>query len=153
MGALRLYACYATASIKGQMQYPASFVLLTIGQFLSTIVEFIGISALFSRFQSLGNWTLAQVALFYGSVNISFALADMISRGFDVFGPMFVKTGEFDRVLLRPRATALQLLGYELRLTRLGRSRASCRSTGRNMFSSWLVRMGLRRCTQPWAGS
>src|SRR5262249_42002634 len=121
VGALRLYACYAKASIKGQMQYPASFVLLTIGQFLSTIVEFIGISALFSRFQSLGNWTLAQVALFYGSVNISFALADMISRGFDVFGPMFVKTGEFDRVLLRPRATALQLLGYELRLTRLGR--------------------------------
>jgi ABC-2 type transport system permease protein len=121
MGALRLYACYAAASIKGQMQYPASFILLTIGQFLSTIVEFIGISALFGRFHSLGDWALPQVALFYGTVNMSFALADMISRGFDVFGPMFVKTGEFDRLLLRPRATPLQLLGYELRLTRLGR--------------------------------
>jgi ABC-2 type transport system permease protein len=121
MDALRLYRCYAAASIKGQMQYPASFVLLSIGQFLSTIVEFIGIWALFSRFQSLGGWTLPQVALFYGTVNISFALADMISRGFDVFGPLFVKTGEFDRLLLRPRATPLQLLGYELRLTRLGR--------------------------------
>jgi ABC-2 type transport system permease protein len=121
MDALCLYRCYAAASIKGQMQYPASFVLLSIGQFLSTIVEFIGIWALFSRFQSLGGWTLPQVALFYGTVNISFALADMISRGFDVFGPLFVKTGEFDRLLLRPRATPLQLLGYELRLTRLGR--------------------------------
>src|SRR6185295_14694023 len=121
VGALGLYTRYATASIKGQMQYPASFVMLTIGQFLSTIVEFIGIAALFGRFHNLGDWTLAQVALFYGTVNISFALADMISRGFDVFGPMFVKTGEFDRLLLRPRATALQLLGYELRLTRLGR--------------------------------
>jgi ABC-2 type transport system permease protein len=119
--AFRLYACYAKASIKGQMQYPASFVLLSIGQFLSTIVEFIGIWALFSRFHSLGSWTLPQVALFYGTVNISFAIADMISRGFDVFGPLFVKTGEFDRLLLRPRATPLQLLGYELRFTRLGR--------------------------------
>jgi ABC-2 type transport system permease protein len=121
VGALGLYARYARASIRGQLQYPASFVLLTIGQFLSTIVEFIGIAALFRRFHGLGDWTLAQVALFYGTVNISFALADMISRGFDVFGPLFVKTGEFDRLLLRPRATALQLLGYELRLMRLGR--------------------------------
>jgi ABC-2 type transport system permease protein len=32
-----------------------------------------------------------------------------------------VKTGEFDRLLLRPRATPLQLLGHELRLTRMGR--------------------------------
>jgi ABC-type uncharacterized transport system permease subunit len=99
VGALGLYARYARASIKGQMQYPASFVFLTLGQFLSTIVEFIGIAALFSRFQNLGGWTLAQVALFYGTVNISFALADMIARGFDVFGPLFVKTGEFDRLL------------------------------------------------------
>jgi ABC-2 type transport system permease protein len=103
------------------MQYPASFVLLSLGQFLTTIVEFIGVWALFRRFQTLGDWSLAQVALFYATVNIAFALADMISRGFDVFGPQFVKTGDFDRVLLRPRATALQLLGYELRLTRLGR--------------------------------
>jgi ABC-2 type transport system permease protein len=121
VGALGLYARYARASIKGQMQYPASFVFLTLGQFLSTIVEFIGIAALFNRFQNLGGWTLAQVALFYGPVNISFALADMIARGFDVFGPLFVKTGEFDRLLLRPRATVLQLLGHEVRLMRLGR--------------------------------
>jgi ABC-2 type transport system permease protein len=118
---LRLYGCYAAASIKTQLQYPASFVLLSIGQFLSTIVEFIGIWALFGRFQDLGGWTLSQVALFYGTVNISFAFADMISRGFDVFGPIFVKTGEFDRLLLRPRSAPLQLLGHELRLTRMGR--------------------------------
>ena len=34
---------------------------------------------------------------------------------------MFVKTGAFDRLLLRPRSPALQLLGYELRMTRIGR--------------------------------
>jgi ABC-2 type transport system permease protein len=121
VGALRLYAHYAAASIKGQMQYPASFVLLSIGQFLSTVIEFVGVWVLFHRFESLQGWTLPQIALFYGAVNISFALADMLTRGFDVFGPQFVKTGEFDRLLLRPRTTLLQLLGYELRLTRLGR--------------------------------
>jgi ABC-2 type transport system permease protein len=49
-----------------------------------------------------------------------FALADGISRGFDQFGPM-VRTGDFDRLLLRPRSTVLQLLGQELTLRRLGR--------------------------------
>ena len=103
------------------MQYPSSFLSLLIGQFLATILEFIGLSALFARFDHLLGWSLPQVALFYATVNIAFALADLISRGFDVFGPQFVKTGDFDRLLLRPRTTALQLLGYELRLTRLGR--------------------------------
>ena len=54
-------------------------------------------------------------------MSISFAIADSISRGFDIFGTAFVKTGTFDRVLLRPRATALQLLGHELRMNSVGR--------------------------------
>jgi ABC-2 type transport system permease protein len=121
MNALSLYGRYVAVSIRAQMQYPGSFLLLSLGQFLTTIIEFIGVWALFNRFQSLMQWTLLQVALFYGVVNTSFAVADAISRGFDVFGPQFVKTGEFDRLLLRPRSTPLQLLGYELRLIRVGR--------------------------------
>src|SRR5207302_2001112 len=38
----------------------------------------------------------------------------------DVFGTT-VKTGDFDRILLRPRSTVLQLLGQELTLRRVGR--------------------------------
>lgn len=121
MNGLRLYGRYAAASVRAQMQYPTSFLLLALGQFLTTIIEFVGIWALFDRFQNLMDWTLPQVALFYGIANTTYALADMISRGFDVFGPEFVKTGNFDRFLLRPRSTLLQILGYEFRLIRLGR--------------------------------
>ena len=39
-----------------------------------------------------------------------FAIADLLSRGFDVLGTEFLRTGDFDRVLLRPRAAALQLV-------------------------------------------
>ena len=85
------------------------------------IIEFIGVWALFRRFGQIGGWRLGDVALFYGLVSVIFAIADAVTRGFDVFGPNFVKTGDFDRLLLRPRSPALQLLGYELRLTRIGR--------------------------------
>lgn len=118
--AVALYARYAGISVRAQMQYKLSFWLLTIGQFLATVVEILGIWCLFARFGSLRGWTLPQVALFYGLINVAFAFADAFARGFDMF-PNMVKSGDFDRVLLRPRSTALQVCAQELLLTRAGR--------------------------------
>ncbi len=103
------------------MQYRASFIAASVGHFVVTGVEALGIWALFDRFGGLQDWSLAQVALFYGLVNVSFALADALSRGFDLFGTQFVKTGNFDRLLLRPRSTVLQLAAHEFTLFRIGR--------------------------------
>ncbi len=122
MSMIGLYLNYARASLKAQMAYPAAFLMTSFGQFLVTIVEFGGLYLLFDRFGRLDQWSLGEVAIFYGLVNLGFSIADTITRGFDVFGPEFVKTGNFDRLLLRPRSLALQLFGYEFRLTRIGRT-------------------------------
>jgi viologen exporter family transport system permease protein len=121
LNSLRLYLKLLGISILGQMQYPGSFLMLSLAQFLVTIIEFVGIWALFERFDTIQGWTLGQVAFFYATVNISFPLADTLARGFDLFGQDFVKTGNFDRVLLRPRTSILQLAGYQLPLHRIGR--------------------------------
>ncbi len=117
---IRLYRRYAGISVRGQMQYRASFVMETIGQFSIIGVEFVGILVLFSRFETLEGWSLPQVAFLYGLVHLGFAFADTFSRGFDSFG-VTVRMGDFDRLLLRPRSTALQLMGQEIVLRRLGR--------------------------------
>ena len=75
---------------------------------------------LFERFGRLRDWSLAEVALFYGIVNTAFAVSEAFARGFDTF-PGMVKSGEFDRVLLRPRSTVLQLAGREFHGIRIGR--------------------------------
>jgi ABC-2 type transport system permease protein len=121
MNSLRLYGRYVAASIRAQFAYPGSLTLMSLGQFLSTAIEFLGIWALFGRFDHIRGWRIGEVALFYGLSSIVFSIADAVTRGFDIFGSVFVKTGAFDRLLLRPRTTTLQLLGYELRLTRIGR--------------------------------
>lgn len=121
MGAFQLYLIYTRASIRMQMAYPASFLMLTLTQFVVTIIEFFGLYLLFARFGRLEAWSLGEVAFFHALVAIMFAIADTITRGFDVFGPEFVKTGNFDRLLLRPRAAWLQLFGHEFRMTRIGR--------------------------------
>jgi ABC-2 type transport system permease protein len=102
------------------MQYRASFFLWSVGQFLAVGIEFLGIWALFDRFGTLRGWTLPEVALLYGMANVAFALAESFGRGFDTFSAL-VKGGDFDRLLLRPRSTALQVAGQEFQLLRVGR--------------------------------
>jgi ABC-2 type transport system permease protein len=121
MGALPLFFRLMAASISGQARYPASALLLTLGQFLGTGIEIIAVWALFHRFGEVQGWRIGEVALFYGLVNCMFAIADALGRGFDVLGTEFLRTGTFDRLLLRPRPLALQLMGHDVRLSRLGR--------------------------------
>jgi ABC-2 type transport system permease protein len=119
--ALQLYGHLVSQSIRAQLQYRLSFALLAFGGFVTSVVEAVGIWALFERFGSLGTWTLPQVAFLYGLVNCAFPIAEALARGFDIFGKEFVKTGNFDRLLLRPRSTVLQLAGHEFQLQRVGR--------------------------------
>ncbi len=120
MSKVRLYFRLLGISLRGQMQYRVSFLLQAIGQLIFTGVEFFGIWALFQRFGSLRGWTLPEVALTYGMVNVAFGFAEGFGRGFDIF-PALVKSGDFDRLLLRPRSTALQIAGQELQIMRVGR--------------------------------
>lgn len=120
MNGFRLYLRYTGISIRSQMQYRASFIMMSVGHFLVTGIEFLGIWALFDRFGSLGEWSLPEVALFYGMVSIAFAIAEAIPRGFDQFH-LQVKNGDFDRLLVRPRSTALQVGATDLQLMRVGR--------------------------------
>ena len=98
MNGFRLYGRYVSASIRAQAQYPAATLLLTAGHLAATAIEILGVYALFHRFGQVQGWSFGEVALFYGLINISFSIADLLSRGFDVFGSDFVR----DRCV-RPR--------------------------------------------------
>ncbi|MEJ6950006.1 ABC transporter permease [Natronospora cellulosivora (SeqCode)] len=117
---LSLYFHYIGLSLRGQMQYKASFIMMSIGHFFITIIDFLGIWILFERFNSLQGWTLPEIALFYGMVSTAFAFAEAWPRGFDTFHNL-VRTGDFDRILLRPRTAFLQIIGQEFQLMRIGR--------------------------------
>jgi len=102
------------------MQYRVSFLMHAVGHFIITGLEFLGFVALFQRFGQIRGWTLPQMGLFYGIISVAFAIAEAVPRGFDIFGRL-IKAGDFDRILLRPRAPAFQVLGQEFQLFRVGR--------------------------------
>ena len=120
MRGLQLYFRYASISLRGQLQYRASFAMQVIGQFVLSLIEFIGVWALFDRFGLVEGWALPQVALLYGTITVTWSIAESTARGFDLFGNT-VKAGDFDRLLLRPRSTVLQLQWQELTLRRAGK--------------------------------
>ncbi|MFO1015853.1 MAG: ABC-2 family transporter protein [Caulobacteraceae bacterium] len=121
MNAARLLGRYFMTSIRAQLQYPMSTLTLILGQLVITVAEAVGTWALFDRFGTLRGWALADICVFYGTANVTFAFTETICRGFDVFGGDFVRNGAFDRVLLRPRSAVLQVIGHEFRLSRFGR--------------------------------
>lgn len=117
---MQLYLCYLRILLNAQMQYRTSFFLLALGQLLLPLTVFGGVYLLFARFGSLKGWSFLEVALCFSIIHMSFAISQCCARGFDNFSEM-VRTGEFDRLLLRPRSTVLQVIGSQFEFTRIGR--------------------------------
>lgn len=120
MNNVKLYFRYLSMSIQSQLQYRASFIMMSIGHFVITFIDFLGLWVLFERFGSLQGFTFAEAALFYGMVHIAFSVTEAWTRGFDTFSRL-VQSGDFDRILLRPRNTVLQVLGHDFQMMRIGR--------------------------------
>lgn len=117
---MRLYFKYMSILFKSQMQYRTSFLLLCVGQFFVPFAVFAGVYFLFERFGELRGWTFHETALCYGVIHMAFSIAECFVRGFDAFSRLIVR-GDFDRLLVRPRGTVIQVLGSNFEFTRFGR--------------------------------
>jgi len=119
---LSVYRRLLGAQIRSQLQYRVSFTLDLLATVLITLTEFGALALVLGRFETLGGWTLGEVAFLYGLVELSFSVMDALFAGFDP--PRFggeVRLGGFDRLLLRPVNLTVQVLGSDVTLRRLGR--------------------------------
>jgi ABC-2 type transport system permease protein len=115
-----LYRQLIGARIRAQMQYRASFLLMALVSMAVTGSDLLAILILFNYFGELAGWRAGEVALLNGLVMVAFGLSEMVAAGFDIF-PRAIQQGEFDRVLLRPVGTFVQVLAADFQLRRLGR--------------------------------
>ncbi|MBW8348451.1 ABC-2 family transporter protein [Bacillus sp. IITD106] len=117
---MSLYFKYLHILFKSQMQYRTSFWLLSFGQFFVPLSVFAGLYFLFERFGQIKGWTFFEVALCFAVIHMAFAVSECFARGFDSFSSL-VRNGNFDRLLVRPRGTIIQVMGSQFEFTRLGR--------------------------------
>lgn len=116
----RVYLRIIGSRIRSQLAYRTSFVLELVAQFIAGCTELIAIFVLFTQVSALGGFSAQEVLLIYGLACTAFGLADLAVGQIDEL-PTFIRSGEFDVMLLRPLSTLAQLLSADVALRRLGR--------------------------------
>lgn len=104
---------------RGQMAYRASFWMQIVSNFVINAAEVLALFAMFYRFDDLGGWSLHEVAFLHGVSMVTFSIADTVVVGLNSV-PNQIRTGEFDRVLIRPMSSWLQSVVSEVSLRHLG---------------------------------
>jgi ABC-2 type transport system permease protein len=80
-----LYRRLIGARLRAQMQYRASFLLMTLVSFVVTGSDLLAILILFNYFGELAGWRAGEVALLYGLAMVGFGLSETVAAGFDLF--------------------------------------------------------------------
>lgn len=117
---MKLYFKYVGIIIKSQMQYKASFFMTMIGQFLVSFTAFLGVFFMFSRFHSVKGFKFSEILICFSIILMAFSITECFVRGFDVF-PGLIKSGNLDRILVRPRNEIFQVLTSNIEFSRIGR--------------------------------
>lgn len=120
ISSIKLYIHYVSINVRCIMQYKTSFFLTAIGQFLISFNAFLGIFFMFQRFSGVEGFSYSEVLLCFAIILMEFSLAEMFARGFDLF-PGTVRSGEFDRIMVRPQNEIIQVLGSKFELSRIGK--------------------------------
>lgn len=119
---LRLYFRLLGAQIRSQLTYRTAFALDALAAALVTGAEFAAFALVLPRFDSLGGWSLGEVALLYGLAELAFVLMDLLFGGFDAPNlSQHVRSGSFSTFLLRPVPLPVQVFGSDFALRRLTR--------------------------------
>lgn len=116
----RLWRHLAGARIRSEWQYRTSFFMLFAASFAVSALEFVGLLVLFEQVPALAGWSVEEVAFLYGTGVTASALADVFIGAIETV-PDRVRLGTFDRLLVRPAPTLVQIVGDDFALRRLGK--------------------------------
>ena len=117
---LRAYALIVGMWVRSTMQYRTSFLIVAFGNFAVNALDFVAIALMFSHIDTLGGFTLAEVAFLYGTSGTAFGLADLALGSMERVGRR-IRDGTLDTLLVRPVPILAQVAADRFALRRLGR--------------------------------
>ncbi|MFB7493935.1 ABC transporter permease [Streptomyces sp. NPDC056161] len=106
--------------IRSTMAYRASFALTMAGNLVVTGLDVVTILLMFSQVDTLGGWSLPEVALLYGLSATAFGVADLVLGSMDALGAR-IRDGSVDTLLVRPAPVLAQVGADRFAPRRLGR--------------------------------
>lgn len=117
---VRAYGLIVAMWVRSTMAYRASFAMTVLGDFVVSALDFVTIMLMFSHVDSLGGYSLPEIALLYGMSATAFGLSDLLLGSVDRLGRR-VRDGTLDTLLVRPVPVLAQVAADRFALRRLGR--------------------------------
>lgn len=115
-----IYPRIIGSRFRSQLAYPTSFTLDLVSQVIGQGIELVAILVVFTQVTSLGGFSATEVLLVYGLSASAFGIADLTVGQVEQLSE-YIRTGEFDVMLLRPLGTLPQLISADVALKRVGR--------------------------------
>ncbi|MEV0636922.1 ABC transporter permease [Streptomyces sp. NPDC050619] len=117
---LRAYGLIAGMWIRSSLAYRTSFAMTVLGNLLLSGLDFVAILLMFSQVDSLGGYSLPEVALLYGLSVTSFGLTDLMCNSLGQLGQR-VRDGTLDTLFVRPAPVLAQAAADRFALRRVAR--------------------------------
>ncbi|MBP2098934.1 ABC transporter permease [Enterococcus rivorum] len=108
--AFKLEKVFIKQYLKQLMEYKGDFLVGVIGMFLTQGLNLLFLNIIFKSIPTLNGWTLKQIAFIYGFSLIPKGLDHLFFDNLWSVGQQFIKTGEFDKYLIRPINPLLHVL-------------------------------------------
>lgn len=119
---LTIFVAYFAQFLKARMAYRADFFAELAATALRTVASLVFVFVLFVPIDALRGWQRDEILFIYGLSMIPYGMFAMVSWNLYDFGDKYVIEGHFDRVLLRPVNTFLQVLFESFRIQTLAES-------------------------------
>ncbi|MGW7292447.1 ABC transporter permease [Streptomyces xiamenensis] len=116
---VRTYLLLATAAYRAQLQYRSNLLLTLAGGVAYQGTGLLFLWVITARFGDLGGWSMAEIAFLYGMRVTAHGLLVVPTSQLHHLD-VAIRTGEFDRYLVRPAGVLTQLLCRQVHLPTLG---------------------------------
>jgi ABC-2 type transport system permease protein len=115
----RVVAAMVSINLRSRMEYRVDFAIWILFGVVYHVAALAFVWVVVAQFRGLGDWSREEVLFLIGLRLVAHAVFETVFGNLDVVGEM-VRTGTFDRMLIRPISPLLQVLLAEFRVNGLG---------------------------------
>ena len=119
---LSIFGAYFAQFLKARLAYRADFFAEMGATVLGTAFSLAFVLVLFRPIEGLSGWGRDEILFIYGLSMVPYGLFGTVSWNLYEFGDRYIIEGNFDRVLLRPLNSFLQILFESFRIQALAES-------------------------------
>ncbi len=108
---ISLYLSFLKISLKEILIYRIDCIVGIFSQLIVQLVSLVFMFVVFQNTENIAGWNFQQILLLFGITRISIGISGYCFDGLYDIGPKYIKSGEFDKILLRPVHPLISIIG------------------------------------------